>query len=66
MSFGSVSTFYASHGVDDPPTNVGDDDGQDVDEFEDHHEDRNDHEVRANFSLTLVSGQATRGHIFLH
>ena len=65
--FGLVSILHASQGTDDPPSHdVGDDHGQDPDEFEDHHEDPNDHEVRANFSLTLVSGQTMTGHIFFH
>ena len=65
--FGLVSILHASQGADDPPSHdVGDDHGQDADEFEDHHEDPNDHEVRANFSLTLVSGQTMTGHIFFH
>ena len=65
--FGLVSILHASQGADDPPHHdVGDDHGQEPDEFEDHHEDPNDHEVRANFSLTLVSGQTMTGHIFFH
>jgi hypothetical protein len=65
--FGAVSILHASHGADDPPGHdAGDDHGQDPDEFEDHHEDQDDHEVRANFTLTLVTGQAVTGHIFHH
>jgi hypothetical protein len=63
--FGTVSILHAQHGADDPPGHdAGDDHGQDPDENEDHHEDQNDHEVRANFTLTLVTGQAVTGHIF--
>jgi hypothetical protein len=63
--FGSVTILHAEHGDDDPPGHdAGDDHGQDADEFEDHHEDQNDHEVRANFTLTLVTGQTVTGHIF--
>lgn len=65
--FGSVTLLHPSHGADDPPGHdVGDDHGQDPDEFEDHHEDPNDHEVGANFTLTLVTGQAVTGHFFFH
>ena len=65
--FGNVTLLHPAHGADDPPGHdVGDDHGQDPDEFEDHHEDQNDHEVSANFTLTLVTGQAVTGHIFLH
>lgn len=61
--FGSVSILHAQHGADDPP---GDDHGQDGDEAEDHHEDPNDHQIDANFRLTLVTGQIVTGHIFFH
>ena len=65
--FGTVSILHAQHGADDPPGHdAGDDHGQDPDEAEDHHEDQNDHEVSANFTLTLVTGQAMTGHIFFH
>jgi hypothetical protein len=63
--FGTVSLLHAQGGGDDPPGHdAGDDHGQDPDEFEDHHEDQNDHEVRANFTLTLLTGQTVTGHIF--
>ena len=63
--FGSVSILHPQGGDDDPPGHdAGDDHGQDADENEDHHEDQSDHEVRANFTLTLVTGQAVTGHIF--
>lgn len=64
--FGTVSILQAQGaGNDDPPGHdAGDDHGQDADENEDHHEDETDHEIRANFTLTLVSGQAVTGHMF--
>ena len=65
--FGTVSILHAQHGADDPPGHdAGDDHGQDPDEAEDHHEDQSEHEVSANFTLTLVTGQTVTGHIFFH
>jgi hypothetical protein len=65
--FGTVSILHAQHGADDPPGHdAGDDHGQDPDEAEDHHEDQGEHEVSANFTLTLVTGQSVTGHIFFH
>jgi hypothetical protein len=65
--FGTVSILHAQHGTDDPPGHdAGDDHGQDPDEAEDHHEDQSEHEVSANFTLTLVTGQSVTGHIFFH
>jgi hypothetical protein len=60
--FGTVSILHPQiSGDDDPP---GDDHGQDGDEAEDHNTDQNDHEVAANFTLRLVTGQTVTGHIF--